>query len=193
MEHREEYNKLLNSGVFFELYPDLTGCWTVDCYEWLKRRGFITDDTTISEKIKIALTNITNEDIEPMTTKKYTNLHLRLREIDGKTYIDVHNDADFKIYPISDLKILNANIEITDDIVTVEGEKVCYVFNGYLSDDIELDKVEESAFEIVTDTKFNLRRFKFEQYQRKTLKEGWLKLKETKPIKIIATNFRIRW
>ena len=36
MTHREEYKSLLNSGFFWEFYPQLTGEWEKDKEEWEK-------------------------------------------------------------------------------------------------------------------------------------------------------------
>lgn len=33
----DSYNALLESGMFFELFPDLTGNWTLDHCYWIKR------------------------------------------------------------------------------------------------------------------------------------------------------------
>jgi hypothetical protein len=34
VEMFEEYQKLLKSGMFFEIYPDLTGEWQRDKFNW---------------------------------------------------------------------------------------------------------------------------------------------------------------
>lgn len=31
---REEYDKLLQSGMFFEFYPQLSGNYDIDFYDW---------------------------------------------------------------------------------------------------------------------------------------------------------------
>lgn len=35
----EEYKKLLASGMFWELFPQLTGTWRLDRYDWDKLKG----------------------------------------------------------------------------------------------------------------------------------------------------------
>ena len=38
-EAKKEYKALLNTGMFFELFPDLTGTWEEDREQWLKERS----------------------------------------------------------------------------------------------------------------------------------------------------------
>jgi len=38
-ESKRKYKALLNTGMFFELFPDLTGTWEDDREQWLKERS----------------------------------------------------------------------------------------------------------------------------------------------------------
>lgn len=39
LEPPQEYLDVLNSGMFWELFPDLTGNWRLDRYDWPKIKG----------------------------------------------------------------------------------------------------------------------------------------------------------
>ena len=80
---REEYLKLLHSGMFWEVHPELTGNWEKDKATWIdivSRRNGITQSNTIELKITASKINqngdtinrdyivATTSDLNPMYT-----------------------------------------------------------------------------------------------------------------------------
>ena len=64
MKAREDYNTLLNSGMFFKFHPELTGNWKEDRLEWLTIQGIITEDSTMFDRLKAILDNESQEEFE---------------------------------------------------------------------------------------------------------------------------------
>ena len=93
---REEYNMLLNSGMFYEFYPELTGIWVKDTAEWLEIKGIIRDDMSIVEKLKLVHAHQTEEEIQVMWDDiKEVTKDIKCDWLDsGITVEDMNNAVD---------------------------------------------------------------------------------------------------
>ncbi len=63
MKAREDYNTLLNSGMFFEFHPQLTGMWEKDRLEWLTIQGVLNENSTMVDKLIAIHNTMTDEEI----------------------------------------------------------------------------------------------------------------------------------
>ncbi len=64
MKSREDYNTLLNSGMFFESHPQLNGIWKQDRLQWFEIQGIITEKSSMIDKLKAYFDNETQEEIQ---------------------------------------------------------------------------------------------------------------------------------
>lgn len=62
MKAREDYNTLLNSGMFWEFHPELTGNWKEDRLKWFEIQGLLTESSSMIDKLKLIFDNETQEE-----------------------------------------------------------------------------------------------------------------------------------
>jgi predicted RNase H-like HicB family nuclease len=96
-EYREEYDKLLKSGMFFEIYPELTGEWEEDMYAFCHDRKYkkpspqdpASRDITIEDIHRIAKEMFEEETIDDILEIEETDEEAAYR----KGYTDGYDEG----------------------------------------------------------------------------------------------------